>query len=66
MHYSQKIAELVKRNWTRTDIEGLTNKNLLRVMKGAEEVAYKLQAAGTEPVYDIYNKRTDIGKRWEL
>lgn len=61
-----KIAELVKRNWTRVDIEGLTNKNLLRVMKGAEDVARKLQLAGTEPVYDLYSRRTDIGRRREL
>ena len=58
-----QIAELLKRNWTRSDIEGLTNKNLLRVMKGAEAVAKKLQKEGVEPVYEYYDKRTDLGNR---
>ena len=61
-----QIAELVKRKWTRSDIEGLTNKNLLRVMRGAEAVAKKLQASGLEPSYEIYSKRTDVGRRREL
>lgn len=29
-------------------------------MKSAEEVATKLQLAGTTPVYDLYKKRNDI------
>ena len=61
-----QIAELLKRGWERTDIEGLTNKNLLRVMRGAENIAKKLQASGTEPSYEVYSKRTDLGKRREL
>ncbi|EKM61555.1 uncharacterized protein PHACADRAFT_248234 [Phanerochaete carnosa HHB-10118-sp] len=64
--YPELIAELLVRNWTRSDIEGLTNKNLLRVMKGAENVAHKLQKQGVEPAYEYYDKRTDLGRRQEL
>ncbi|KIP04333.1 hypothetical protein PHLGIDRAFT_109710, partial [Phlebiopsis gigantea 11061_1 CR5-6] len=64
--YPALIAELLKRGWTRSDIEGLTNKNLLRVMKGAEEVAAKLQRAGTEPAYDLYARRTDLPRQRDL
>ncbi|GJE89528.1 M19 family dipeptidase [Phanerochaete sordida] len=61
--YPELIAELLIRNWTRSDIEGLTNKNLLRVMKGAEDVARQLQKHGAQPAYDYYDKRTDLGQR---
>ncbi len=55
-----KIAELYRRGWDRDDLAGLTGGNLLRVMESAEEVARKLQLAGTLPVYDLYKERKDI------
>jgi hypothetical protein len=62
-----KIAELYRRGWDRDDLAGLTGGNLLRVMESAEEVARKLQLAGTLPVYDLYKKRKDIpGLQGEL
>ena len=35
-------------------------------MKGAEEVAAKLQRAGTEPAYDLYARRTDLPRQRDL
>ncbi|KAJ3538478.1 hypothetical protein NM688_g6516 [Phlebia brevispora] len=61
--YPDLIVELVKRGWKRHELEGLTGKNLLRVMEGAERVAKEIQATGAEPSYEIYDKRTDLPMR---
>ena len=66
IYSAHQIVELAKRSWTRSELEGLTGKNLLRVFEGAERVAKELQAKGTEPSYDLYDKRTDIPSRKEL
>ncbi|KAK7685358.1 hypothetical protein QCA50_011722 [Cerrena zonata] len=58
--YPALIAELYRRGWTRFELSGLTGRNLLRVMAGAERVAKDLQSVGTEPKYDIYTKRNDL------
>ncbi len=58
-----QIAELYSRGWTKYELAGLTGANLLRVMAGAEKVAQELQAAGTPPKFDIYEKRKDIPRR---
>jgi len=63
--YPQLFAELYKRGWSRHDLAGLSGGNLLRVMEGAEVAARKLQQEGAQPAYDIYKKRTDIGKKRE-
>ena len=34
-------------------------------MDGAERVAAELQELGYEPSYAVYDKRRDIGRRWE-
>lgn len=57
-----KIAELYRRGWNKYELAGLTGGNFLRVFRGAEVVAEELQAAHTPPVFDLYNKRTDIPK----
>ena len=59
-HHLRQVAELYRRGWSRFELSGLTGRNLLRVMAGAERVAKDLQAAGTEPKYDIYSKREDL------
>ncbi|TCD62476.1 hypothetical protein EIP91_006824 [Steccherinum ochraceum] len=64
--YPALIAELFRRGWTRFELAGLTGRNLLRVMDGAERVAQELQDLGTEPSYDIYDKRKDVGTRIDL
>ncbi|KXN90124.1 hypothetical protein AN958_04614 [Leucoagaricus sp. SymC.cos] len=58
--YPALIAELVSRGWNKYEIAGLTGGNLLRIMKVAERVSRELQAAGTTPVYDLYDKRPDL------
>ncbi|EMD37258.1 hypothetical protein CERSUDRAFT_83014 [Gelatoporia subvermispora B] len=58
--YPALIAELYRRGWDRFDLAGLTGRNLLRVMEGAERVARDLQNAGTEPAYDVYDQREDL------
>jgi len=63
--YPALIAELISRGWNKYEIGGLTGGNLLRVMKGAEKVAKKLQASGTPPIYDLYPKRPDLPQRMQ-
>ncbi|KAG2072281.1 hypothetical protein BDR04DRAFT_1051732 [Suillus decipiens] len=58
--YPALIAELYQRGWTKQELAGLTGGNFLRVFEGAEKVAKELQAAGTLPKYDIYDKREDL------
>ncbi|KAG1777045.1 membrane dipeptidase-domain-containing protein [Suillus placidus] len=58
--YPALIAELYQRGWSRQELAGLTGGNFLRVFEGAEKVAKELQAAGTLPKYDIYDKREDL------
>lgn len=58
--YPALIAELYRRGWNKFALAGLTGANLLRVFEGAERVARLLQLAGTEPKFDVYNKRPDL------
>ncbi|KAG0702966.1 membrane dipeptidase-domain-containing protein [Suillus ampliporus] len=58
--YPALIAELYRRGWSKMDLAGLTGGNFLRVFEAAEKVAKDLQAAGTLPKYDIYDKREDL------
>ncbi|KAI0348198.1 hypothetical protein BDW22DRAFT_1480045 [Trametopsis cervina] len=58
--YPKLIAELYRRGWNKHELEGLTGNNFIRVFEGAEKVAKKLQAKGTKPVVDLYDKRTDL------
>jgi len=60
--YPTLIAELYKRGWNQYDLAGLTGGNLLRILKGAEKVASRLQAGGAVPSYVVYHKRKDIGR----
>jgi len=63
--YPALIAELYKRGWSGNELAGLTGQNLLRILDGAERVAGKLQAVGTEPAWDIYSKRPDLPLKWD-
>jgi len=58
--YVSQIAELLHRGWNKYELAGFTGGNFLRVFSAAEDVARKLQAAGTPPVYDVYEKRDDF------
>ena len=44
-NHLRQVAELYRRGWSRFELSGLTGRNLLRVMAGAERVAKDLQAA---------------------
>ncbi|KAH8079421.1 membrane dipeptidase-domain-containing protein [Cristinia sonorae] len=61
--YPALIAELYTRGWTRFELAGLTGRNLLRILDGAERVAKELQELGTEPSYDYYDKRPDLARK---
>ncbi|TFK53894.1 hypothetical protein OE88DRAFT_1128995 [Heliocybe sulcata] len=61
--YPQLFALLYQRGWSRYDLAGLSGGNLLRVMEGAERVSRDLKADGAAPAFDLYDKRTDIGKK---
>ncbi|KAI0336561.1 hypothetical protein GY45DRAFT_1315961 [Cubamyces sp. BRFM 1775] len=58
--YPDLVAELYARGWNAFDLAGLTGGNLLRVMQGAERVAWELQRLGMQPVMARYDKRTDL------
>ncbi|KAI0075372.1 hypothetical protein K474DRAFT_1664328 [Panus rudis PR-1116 ss-1] len=58
--YPALIAELYRRGWNRFELSGLTGRNLLRVLDGAERVARELQMDGAQPRWDIYDKREDL------
>ncbi|KAI0362127.1 hypothetical protein OH77DRAFT_1416345 [Trametes cingulata] len=58
--YPDLIAELYSRGWNAFDLAGLTGGNLLRVMEGAERVAWEAQKLGLQPVMARYKKRTDL------
>ncbi|OSX66538.1 hypothetical protein POSPLADRAFT_1064791 [Postia placenta MAD-698-R-SB12] len=64
--YPALIAEMYSRGWNRFDLAGLTSRNLLRVMAGAERAAAELRAAGATPAMDVYDKRTDLPRRQEF
>ncbi|OCH84240.1 hypothetical protein OBBRIDRAFT_799256 [Obba rivulosa] len=58
--YPALIAEMYRRGWDGFELAGLTGRNLLRVMEGAERVSKDLQRAGAEPAYDVYDQREDL------
>lgn len=57
---STQVAELYTRGWNAFELAGLTGANLLRVMEGAERVAWELQRSGAQPSMARYDKRTDL------
>lgn len=57
-----QFAELIRRGWTQHELAGVAGDNLLRVMKGMEDVARKLQKEGKGPSMAVYDKRTDLGR----
>lgn len=55
-----QVAELHSRGWDKFDLAGFTGANLLRVMRGAEEVARQMRLEGVRPSMEIYEKREDL------
>ncbi|KAJ4483684.1 membrane dipeptidase-domain-containing protein [Lentinula aciculospora] len=58
--YPALIAELYSRGWKKYELAGLTGGNLLRIFEGAEKISREMKVAGVQPIYDLYDKRTDI------
>ncbi|KAJ7438441.1 hypothetical protein FB451DRAFT_1416143 [Mycena latifolia] len=58
--YPALFAELYTRGWNKDELAGLTGANLLCVFEGAEKVSRELKAANTLPVFDLYDKRSDM------
>ncbi|KAJ7072556.1 membrane dipeptidase-domain-containing protein [Mycena amicta] len=58
--YPHLFAELYRRGWTKYELAGLAGANLLRVFEGAEQTSRELKGANTLPVFDVYDKRTDL------
>ncbi|CCL99865.1 uncharacterized protein FIBRA_01890 [Fibroporia radiculosa] len=58
--YPDLIAELYARGWTGYELAGLTGRNVLRIMEGAERVAAELKASGAQPAMELYDKRNDL------
>ncbi|CAD6569878.1 MAG: hypothetical protein TREMPRED_005494 [Tremellales sp. Tagirdzhanova-0007] len=61
--YPYLFAELIHRGWSQSDLSLLAGGNILRVMRGMEEVSEKMKQEGTGPSMVIYDKRTDLVSR---
>ncbi|CAE6526863.1 unnamed protein product [Rhizoctonia solani] len=54
--YPALFAELLRRGWSRAELEGLASKNFLRVFRGVEEVSKEMKEE-TLPSMMLYDKR---------
>ncbi|KAL5640895.1 hypothetical protein ACGC1H_001393 [Rhizoctonia solani] len=54
--YPALFAELIRRGWSRAELEGLASKNFLRVFRGVEEVSKEMKEE-TLPSMMLYDKR---------
>ena len=59
--YPALIAELISRGWSDSEITGLTQSNILRIIEKVEAVAHKLRHA--PPETEIFEGRTDMERR---
>ncbi|WOO83680.1 Putative dipeptidase [Vanrija pseudolonga] len=59
--YPHLFAELIRRGWSKHDLAGLAGGNIIRVLRGAEEVAHKLRKRA--PSMAKYSKRHDLDPR---
>ncbi|KAK4688450.1 membrane dipeptidase, partial [Tremellales sp. Uapishka_1] len=58
--YPYLFAELIKRGWSQHDLSLLAGGNILRVMRGMEEVSLKMKQEGKGPSMAKYDKRRDL------
>ncbi|KAF8742115.1 metallo-dependent hydrolases superfamily Peptidase M19 family, partial [Rhizoctonia solani] len=54
--YPALFAELLRRGWSRAELEGLASRNFLRVFRGVEEVSREMQGR-ISPSMMLYDKR---------
>ncbi|KAE8540179.1 hypothetical protein D1P53_004117 [Cryptococcus gattii VGV] len=66
--YPYLFAELIKRGWSKHDLSNLAGGNLLRAMRGMEDVSRHLrEEQGKQPSMAKYNKRRDLdGGGWDF
>ncbi|WVQ71086.1 hypothetical protein IAR50_000611 [Cryptococcus sp. DSM 104548] len=66
--YPHLFAELIKRGWSKSELAGLAGGNVLRALRGVEDVSKKLKAAGKGPSMAKYGKRRDLDgeQLWEV
>ncbi|CAE6419668.1 unnamed protein product [Rhizoctonia solani] len=57
--YPALFAELLRRGWSRAELEGLASRNFLRVFRGAEEVSRQMKEE-TLPSMMLYDKRNPM------
>ncbi|OWZ68185.1 hypothetical protein AYX15_01011, partial [Cryptococcus neoformans] len=66
--YPYLFAELIKRGWSKDDLANLAGGNLLRAMRGMEDVSRRLRdEQGKQPSMAKYDKRRDLdGGHWDF
>ncbi|KAH9941039.1 membrane dipeptidase-domain-containing protein [Amylocystis lapponica] len=64
--YPDLIAEMYRRGWNRFELAGLTGRNVLRILEGAEKAAAHLRAGGLTASMAVYDKRSDLGRTDDL
>ncbi|KAI9442651.1 hypothetical protein H4582DRAFT_1929831 [Lactarius indigo] len=62
--YPVLVAELYSRGWSADELRGFTGGNFLRVFAGAEDVAREMAHEGVALAQDLYEKRTDIPRKY--
>lgn len=60
--YPHLFAELYRRGWSDRELEGLANRNLMRVLKKVEKVKHQLRHE--RPRNDNFPGRTDMHRHW--
>jgi len=55
-----QFAELIRRGWSQSNLSLLAGGNIIRVMRGMEEVSAKMKKEGKGPSMAIYEKRRDL------
>lgn len=66
--YPYLFAELIKRGWSKNDLSNLAGGNLLRAMRGMEDVSRRMRdEQGKQPSMAKYDKRRDLdGGDWDF
>lgn len=66
--FHRQFAELIKRGWSKHDLSNLAGGNLLRAMRGMEDVSRHLkEEQGKQPSMAKYDKRRDLdGGDWDF
>ncbi|KAF8583262.1 Metallo-dependent hydrolase [Ramaria rubella] len=58
--YPELFAELRTRGWSKMDLAGLAEGEILCIWRGVEDVSIRMQHEGVQPAYNVYEKRQDL------